>query len=381
MTEAMRGNVQEAEDILVDAGATQQQASQAVADAQQTRQQQNPSPVTEPEQPPGRTLEQQQDSLADKANQPGLPPTAQQAMQGQQDASQALSLAEEQAKLANEGRLPPVYVSEGPTATGPPGTERSNLRRVNQVLGDVFDMDRPELTDLQHKLFAAGFYGARNYDSIRFGAKDPATMTAFQGFLEQAAQKTNRAIAQVGEGFGPTQGGRIEAPTGISSWRTTLERWAMDAGGVEGAKDSDPDPTFVVSLTDPESIKSQLNQLSQSVIGRGISPRAEQRFVSMFHSRQREAQLAAQRAQQQSREAELQGQRNRAMALREMQRETGAQAQQPQSQPSPGEQVVEVSQPSVAGQAQSFLESEFPTEKGSFDTVQAYDNFLDIIAG
>lgn len=151
--------------------------------------------------------------------------------------------------------------------------------------------------------------------------------------------------------------------------------------------DSDPDPTFVVSLTDPEGIKSQLNQLSQTVIGRGLSPRAEQRFVSMFHSRQRDAQLEAQRAQQQAQDQQLEAQRNRAMALREMQKETGArpggqgqqqQGQQPQSQGS-GEQVVEVTQPSVAGQAQTFLESEFPTESESFGTVQQYDDFLDII--
>lgn len=387
MDQAMRGNIQEAEDLMVDAEVKQQQVDQALDAAQQARRQQNPSPATQPEEPPGRTLEQQRDSLAQQANQPGLPPTARQAMQGQQNAAQGLSLAKEQAQLANEGRLPPVYVSEGPTVTGPPGTERTNLRRTNQVLGDIFDMEQPELVDLQHKLFAAGFYGARNYDSIRFGAKDPATMTAFQGFLEQAAQKTNRAIAQAGSGFGSTQGGSVQAPTGISSWRTTLERWAMDAGGVEGAMDSDPDPTFVVSLTDPEGIKSQLNQLSQTVIGRGLSPRAEQRFVSMFHSRQRDAQLEAQRAQQQAQDQQLEAQRNRAMALREMQKETGArpggqgqqqQGQQPQSQGS-GEQVVEVTQPSVAGQAQTFLESEFPTESESFGTVQQYDDFLDII--
>lgn len=386
MTEALRGNVQEAEDMLADAGVSPQQVAQAMDAAEQARQQRNPSPTTQPEEPPGRTLQQQTDSLADNANQPGLPPTARQAVQGQQDAAAGLALAEQQAQLANEGRLPPVYVSEGPQVTGPPGTERTNLRRTNQVLGDIFDMERDELIDLQHKLFAAGFFGARNYDSIRFGAKDPATMTAFQGFLEQAAQKTNRAISETGAGFGSTQGGRVTAPTGISSWRTTLERWAMDAGGVEGQLE-DEDPTFVVSLTDPEAIKSQMNELSRNVIGRGISPRAEQRFVSMFHGRQREAQLEAQRAQQQSQEAQLQGQRNRAMALKEMQRETGArpgqqgQGQQSQQQPQGGqqEQVVEVTQPSVEGQAQSFLESEFPTESGAFSTVQQYDDFLSII--
>ena len=157
---------------------------------------------------------------------------------------------------------------------------------IHQVAGGIFDMDPEPLIDLQHKLFATGFYGNSSYEDIRFGIADLDTMGAFRRFLENAAMMTahnERTNKQ------------------HRTWRSLLDSWVSEMGGLDEAlaeRMSDEQPTFVATLSDPEGIRQGLTDIARNVIGREALSREEQQtFVAMMHNEQREAQLQHQMAQ------------------------------------------------------------------------------------
>lgn len=371
---AAQGNQQEAARILNESGVSADQLDTAIAAAEDDAAQRDSAALDADNQPPGRTINNQIDSLArDAAQTPGLPPTASATLAQQQDPQRAADLRNIRQVLSEQGRLPSTEVVTEVRTTHPSSPPEPITSSLNEVAGQLFDMDQGSLTDLQHKLFASGFYGQTSYDSIRFGARDPQTFDAFQSFLEQASFATQRSQTQ---GSGPTP------------WPNLLERWSMEAGGVSGAiEDSLGEPNYTVQLTDSDAVKQTLDTLASDVIGQGVSPKMQQRFVSMFHGQQRQAQIAQQRAQRQAQLSQLQAQSNRAMATRETAQQTRGQGRgggqgQGQGQPQQDQDtttVTEVTQPNVRARAQSFLESEFPVKSEAQGRVSAYDEFLSMI--
>lgn len=211
---------------------------------------------------------------------------------------------------------------------------------VEQAVGGLHEMDPAELTDLQHKLFATGFYRNRGYEDISFGRVDLETVSAFKSFLDNAAMHTSHAM-QTHQRFKP--------------WRGLLNEWVGQAGGVEAAIAEQKEmsqPAVTLTLSDPAAVRGVLEDVSRDVIGRTPTPEMQRKFVAMIHNQQRDQQTARQEGQ---------------FAL-----QTGQGF---------GGEAVETLGVDVGAQAQDFLRGQRPEEAEGLELARQYQTFLDIIDG
>lgn len=214
------------------------------------------------------------------------------------------------------GGVPADYTREFPT-----------VQKESEAEKAFYSMDRKDVSELQHRLWAGGFYPPGvDPTEIALGDYDEYTFKAYQTAIHRAA---------------------MFHASGVDK---TLNDVIDEAANIEGAdarnKASRGRAPLVTELTNPEDLRYYAQKTAVATLGRSLRPDELERFVSSFHASQTASQTAAYNAGG-----------------------TGG----------PGGTVVNAPNPSVA--AEAFARQEAPAEAGAHDFVKVYDVVSRVLSG
>jgi hypothetical protein len=221
---------------------------------------------------------------------------------------------------------PRVMTSRSDPAVGSAGGPR--YASPSSMGSMIFAMPQDDLSDLQMRLFAAGFHNGP-FDAIEFGTADPATYASWERFLNFAAQWNDPQFSEDGE-----------AAHWQKPWWEILDELAGTEGALErfGGGGGGGGRAVPVRLTDPTAIRAVFEQASQATLGRRLSVEDERRFVGLIHNMERTAAHSAAAG--------------------------GTYAQ-----------------PAIDARAMEFAREEDPELAGAYDHVGQYGNLLSVILG
>jgi hypothetical protein len=201
--------------------------------------------------------------------------------------------------------------------------EFSETKLQSQLEKEFYSRNEDDLSDLQGRLWAGGFYGQGvRADEIIRGDYDEQTYAAYQKAVQRAA-RFNAAGADY------TLDEVIDMASG-----------AGDEAGGRGRGTGSRQP-LSVALTNPDDLRKTAQRAAVSILGRGFKPDELNRFVSSFHAAQSGAQAGNYRADE------------------------------------AGGTVVQAASPEAA--AEAFAQRAAPAEAGAHDFVRVYDAFTKIL--
>lgn len=204
------------------------------------------------------------------------------------------------------------------TRRGQQQVESRQTMRTQDLLKEFVLKSRPgngdpsEFVGIQQKLFMAGFYAhGAEMDDIQFGVLDDITLDAYFNLLQWTARYN-------------------EAGANITSDQLLEERAGSMLGPLREAmaKAARRGPTKTIVLSDAEGLRSGIDSVAQSVLGRKANADEQRMFIALIHGMER------------------------------------------------GEQ-----NPDMRGQAEALLRREAPVEAGAHDVAATFDSFLNIIGG
>lgn len=117
---------------------------------------------------------------------------------------------------------------------------------------------------LQQALFAAGYFGSKSAATVRWGADTSSTMDAWTQLLRDTIQQQS-----LGHNV---------------TWEDVLKNSAANAKSAQSG--TTPQNPTVTQFTDPQTVKAQVQQASQASLGRNLSDKELEVFVSEFHAAQ-----------------------------------------------------------------------------------------------
>lgn len=226
----------------------------------------------------------------------------------------------------------PVFTGRyrgGPRRTIGPGPapqfQTTREKRQSELEKEFYAQDPKDLSALQHRLWAGGFY-AQGVDpeEIALGDYDEQTFAAYSKAVQRAAR-----FYATGQEL--TVDEVIDMATGLEG------AGAARAKGAGGGRQP-----LVTELTNPEDLKYVAQKTAVSALGRALRPDELERFVTSFHASQSTASAAAYGA-------------------------------------AGGAGGAVVSPPSAQAAAEAFARREAPVEAGAHDVVRVFDVFSKMI--
>lgn len=241
---------------------------------------------------------------------------------------------------------------------------RVRTTQVGEVLKKFYQLSPTQLRRYQALLYAGGFYGNADLTDIQWGQPDEASFGAFS----QAVARTVRLN---------TSGKQV-------TWSQVISNAAYAAGLdpealAEALKGSDADiegllagsrggDVITVALSDPAGLRSTIDKVSSAVLGRKANAAEQRMYVALMHSMQREGQVTQQRAASQR----LSGSEGRINI-------GGALGFGADRVPTPGDSIVEYTQPDTDATAEELLRQQNPGEAGAHDIAIQVANLLEML--
>lgn len=164
-----------------------------------------------------------------------------------------------------------------------PLPEEREFGTVEDVLLEIFRMPEEGLTNLQTRMFAAGFFpDSVEFEEIDFGnPDDPATQNAWERLVRSA-----EARLSAGDEFAMT-------PEEILNERINA------LGGLDKALEEEaaPEEPTIISLSNPQNLGMVMDRVGEQVLGRRPTADEKRMFVAMVHNLERSQTIEATRAQ------------------------------------------------------------------------------------
>ncbi len=191
--------------------------------------------------------------------------------------------------------------------TGAHGTDRSpgrstGPRLITETVGEVlkrfYKLYPAQLRRIQALLYAGGFFGNIDLDEVRWGEHDDETFAAWTqavartARLNAAGQKVTYedVMVQAAEAAGLDMRELSLKLLGGDEGELEQMLAALVDGGEEGR-------VIDVLLSDPNALRSTMDQATSAVLGRKANAAEQRMFISMIHGMQRQGQIARQTAE------------------------------------------------------------------------------------
>lgn len=181
-------------------------------------------------------------------------------------------------------------------AVGVPGAVA--VQQVGEVLKQFYQLDTTLLRRVQALLYAGGFYGDIDVTDIRFGEYDEASFSAWAQAIARAARLNaagedvtlQQVIGEAGFAAG------ID-PVELNEALATGDEDDIEAllNGLAGG--SRQGRVIDIQLSDPNALRSTIDQASSAILGRRANPAEQRMFISMMHGLERSQAIARQTAE------------------------------------------------------------------------------------
>lgn len=269
-----------------------------------------------------------------------------------------------------------------------PSTDVHFKETVGDELKTFFNWDPQYRKSIQAILFAAGYYGDKDIDEIKWGVADDDSFAAWSAAVASAA----RAYA-AGQKLGPKDvilNAAEAAGVDVSLYREKMESQnPADWFGPEDLPDfiTEKGNLIQVMLSDPNGLRQTIDRSASAVLGRKATPAEQRAFVSMIHGVQRGGQTALQRA-----EAGAQGGGGPGRALdtgpdSDYRARADAAIADPTSAalglgdevPPGGDLTIEYAAPDEAADAEAMLRAQNPAEAGAHDIAIQMSYLMDML--
>lgn len=145
---------------------------------------------------------------------------------------------------------------------------RHNVRRMSDVLGDMYRWDDTQLRAFQERAWQAGLYGNVDRDEVAFGARDDDTYRAWSSVVTNAA----RAYAA----------DRSVTPSDL------LDEWAQRT-----PQDARSGQRQVIRISNPSDLRATFSEVYRARTGKGPKGDVLERLISQYQAEEARAQQAA----------------------------------------------------------------------------------------
>lgn len=266
----------------------------------------------------------------------------------------------------------------GPGGIGPPQT----VDTVTNVLREFYRLrGQRSIMEVQAVLYAGGFYGATDINSIQWGVQDDASFAAWASAVEASARQH-----AAGTGLSINDVLRNAAVAGgIDPDR--LENLDVFVGGIgrEDVEELDPEAGEIIrregdvittSLSDPSALRKTIDDVATATLGRKANADEQRMFIGFMHNLQR----AGQRAQQQAEPGAVFDFVSQDMLEAAATDPATAMALE-QGLPEPEDVFVDFASPDPTASAEQLLRQQNPAEAGAHDIAIQYASLLDLLPG
>lgn len=240
---------------------------------------------------------------------------------------------------------------------------------VGALLQRFYRLSPENLRRIQALLFAGGFFGQADVTDVRWGEHDENSFSAWAGLIQRTA-RFNAAgedvtYSQVLDQAAEAAGIDPEILGDVLGDEADLEEYLAGA--------QEQGDFIQIMLSDPNGLRSTIDQVASSVLGRRANADEQRMFISFIHGIQRQGQTAIQRGQAGAQAAvqlggDLSGQIDVAGELG-----------YGDDMPTAGDTIVEYAAPDEAASAEALIREQNPEEAGAHDVALQVANLLELL--